>query len=79
MKEKDHLIRVFTGTEITVNLLKAELEDAGISGMIQNDFNSGVSAGFSGGIPTAIDLYIQESDLESAEPIVHEFKQINKE
>jgi hypothetical protein len=63
MKEKDKTIRVFSGTVLIVNLIKVELEKNGISGIIQNDFNSGVLAGFSGGVPSAIDLFIQESDL----------------
>jgi len=46
MKENSNLIRVYSGTELTVNLLKDELEKFGISSMIQNDFNSGVSADF---------------------------------
>jgi len=78
MKEKNNLIRVFTGTEVTVNLLKDELEKEGISGIIQNDFGSGISAGFSGGIPSAIDLFIQELDLKKAEPIISGFIRINK-
>jgi len=77
MKEKSNLIRVYTGTELTVNLLKDELEKFGIAAMIQNDFNSGVSAGFSGGIQSSIDLFIQELDLEKAEPIIREFTLIN--
>jgi len=77
MKEKNNLICVYTGTELTVNLLKDELEKSGIPGMIQNDFNSGVSAGFSGGVPSSVDLFIQEHDLEKAEPIVSEFREIN--
>ena len=77
MKGKDSLIRVYSGTEITVTLLKDELEESGISAMIQNDFNSGVSAGFSGGFTSAVDLFIKESDLTAAEPIVKEFVKIN--
>jgi hypothetical protein len=77
MKENSNLIRVYSGTELTVNLLKDELEKFGISSMIQNDFNSGVSAGFSGGVPSSIDLFIQELDLEKAEPILSEFREIN--
>lgn len=60
MKENSNLIRVYSGTELTVNLLKDELEKFGISSMIRNDFNSGVSAGFSGGVPSSIDLFIQD-------------------
>ena len=78
MNDKKQLIRVYTGTELTVNLLKEELEKFGIPAMIQNDYNSGISAGFSGGIPSAVDLYIQESDVEKAEVIISEFSQINQ-
>ena len=77
MKGNNNLIRVYSGTELTVNLLKDELEKFGISSMIQNDFNSGVSAGFSGGVPSSIDLFIQELDLGKAEPILSEFREIN--
>ena len=77
MKEKSNLIRVYSGTELTVNLLKDDLEKFGISSMIQNDFNSGVSAGFSGGGPSSIDLFIQELDLGKAEPIISEFSKTN--
>ena len=77
MKENSNLIPIFSGTELTVNLLKDELENFGISSMIQNDFNSGVSAGFSGGVPSSIDLLIQEFDMEKADPIISEFRETN--
>jgi len=77
MKENDNLIRIYTGTEITVNLLQTELEKVGISGIIQNDFESGTSAGIAGN-PNAIDLFIQESDLKKAKPILVDFLKINK-
>jgi hypothetical protein len=77
MEEKSSLICVYSGTELTVNLLKKELEDAGIPALVKNDFKSGISAGFSGGVPSAIDLFIQESDVKEAEPIISEFKEIN--
>ena len=77
MKENSNLIPIFSGTELTVNLLKDELENFGISSLIQNDFNSGVSAGFSGGVPSSIDLLIQEFDMEKADPIISEFRETN--
>ncbi len=77
MKEKSSLTCIYSGTELTVNLLKEELESIGIYGLIQNDFNSGISAGFSGGGPSSIDLFIQESDLKKAEPIVNKFRENN--
>lgn len=79
MTTKNKLVRVYTGTEIKVNILKGELEKAGISGIIQNDFNAAISAGFSSGSPSSIDLFIQESDLNKAEPIIKEFVKINEE
>jgi len=75
MTKGNNLVRIFTGSEISAILLKGKLEDNGISALIQNDFQSGISAGFLGGIPSAIDLFIQESDLEKAEPIIKEFLQ----
>ena len=73
MKNKNELIRVYSGTEISVLHLKEELEESGISSMMQNDFRSGISAGFIGGVPSAIDLFIMESDLKKAEPIINDF------
>ena len=77
MKENDNIIRIYTGSEITVNLLNDELEKVGIIGIIRNDFESGTSAGIAGD-PDAIDLFIQESDLKKAKPIIVDFLKINK-
>jgi hypothetical protein len=78
MDDNSDLVKVYTGTEVTVGLLKAELEKAGIVGLVKSDFASGVSSGFYGGVPSAIDLYIQESDLKTAVPIINGFLEINK-
>ncbi len=75
MTDHNNMIKVFSGTEIPVNLLKDELEINGVSAHIQNDFQSGVLAGFSGGGPAAIDLFILESNLKEAEPIIEGFLQ----
>jgi len=72
MKEKSKLIRVYTGTQVNVNLLKEELAKKGISSRFQDDFKSGTSAGFSGGVPSAIDLFIQKIDYPKAEPIIRD-------
>lgn len=74
----DKLVRIYSGTEVTVNLLKEILEEAEITGLIQDDFQSGIMAGFSGGTPSAVDLFIQETDLKKAEQIVEEFRSGNK-
>ena len=74
MKKATNLIRVFTGTEVSVILLKGKLEEIGISAIIQNDYQSGNTAGFLGGIPSAIDLYIQEGDYDKAESVINDYK-----
>ncbi len=79
MENETQLVQVFTGSEISVVLLKGELDAIGIPAIIQNDFQSGVFAGFSGGFPSSIDLFIRESDLKQAEPIINQFIQDNKE
>jgi len=79
MKKADNLIRIFTGSEVLVIILKEQLEEVGISSLIKNDYQSGISVGFVASVPSAIDLYIQESDLTEAEPIINEFIQTNPE
>jgi hypothetical protein len=74
MKEKDTLIKAYSGTEVLVHILKDKLEQNGIIAAIQND--SGDS--FFRGTPIAIDLYIQQFDLKKAEPIISEFIKKNK-
>ena len=78
MKEKNKLIRVYTGTEVTVLLLKELLEDLGVKSTIQNNYKSGIEVGFVGGVQSAIDLFIQQSDFETAEPLIRDFITKNK-
>ena len=73
MKEKDTLIKVYSGSEGLVHILKDKLEQNGIMASIQN--NSGVS--FLGASPIALDLYIRQIDIVKAEPIIREFVKKN--
>jgi hypothetical protein len=74
MRGKDTLIKAYSGTESLVHILKGKLEQNGIIAAIQND--SGDS--FLRATPIALDLYIQQSDLKKAEPIISEFIKKNK-
>ncbi len=69
MKSKDTLVKAYSGTESLVQILKDKLEQNGIFVSIQN--NSGDS--FLGGTPIALDLYIRQTDIKKAEPIILEF------
>jgi len=77
MGKGNNLILVYTGAEINADLLKEQLEEIGVAALIKNDFQSGITVGFVGGVPSAIDLYIQESGLKKAEQIILEFNRIN--
>ncbi len=77
MTKRDELVRVFTCTELTCNLLKAELEKAGIPVMIRNEFQSAVAAGIGIGVPSAIDIYVAESNVEAAVSVIEEFLKDN--
>ena len=74
MKKTDNLIKVFTGDEASAILLKSRLEETGISALIKNDS----SAAFFGAVPSVVDLYIQESDLMKAKPMISEFIKTDK-
>ena len=69
MKEKDTLIKAYSGAEGLVHILKDKLEQNGITATIRN--NSGDS--FLGGTPIALDLYIRQNDIKKAEPVIREF------
>jgi len=78
METKNEMVRVFAGSEITVNLLKYELEKEGIPTNVINEYEQSNFRGFSTGTPYSVDLYILDTDLEKATPIVEEFMKINK-
>ena len=78
MKEKNKLVKVYTGTETTVFLLKDLLEEIRISSIIQNNYKLGVEVGFVGGVQSSVDLFIQQSDFETAEPLIRDFTAKNK-
>ena len=78
METQSKLIRVFAGSEITVSLLSAELEQEGIPTEIINEYEQSNFRGFSTGTPYSVDLYILDTDSEKADPIVQECLKINK-
>ena len=77
MRREEELVRIFTGSEVAVLILQGELEDIGIGSVVQNDYVSGISVGFIGGTPTSVDLFIQQYNLEKAQPLVNEFIEKN--
>lgn len=68
-------VRVYSGSEVRVILLKGLLEDIGVDSIVQNEYQSGISAGFAGGTVNTIRLKVHASDMEKAKPVVDDFIQ----
>lgn len=71
-EQRGDLVRIYTGSEVSVIYLKAELENIGIAALVKNNWQSGITAGFGGGTPDSIDLFIQESDFENSKLKIEE-------
>lgn len=69
---KNH-VRIFSGNTITTNRLASLLDEAEIATLIKDIQESGRLAGF-GVLGNSVELYIFESDLEKAKPIIDSFK-----
>jgi hypothetical protein len=74
MKEESDLISIYSGTQVSANLLKGWLEREGISAVIRKVSNAGTW----GIVPDNIDLFVQPSDKQRAERIIDEFIRSNK-
>jgi hypothetical protein len=71
---QNEMVRIYSDTEINVNMLRAELTKIGIPSLIKNEFQSGLMAGF-GASPNAVDLYVNSSDLEEASSLIQDLNQ----
>lgn len=72
MVEKNGLVLVYTGTDVIISRIKFELELKGINSIVKDGFSAGLSAGFGGGVPSAIDLFVTVSDLGEATEVIKE-------
>lgn len=64
--------RVYTGSEVNVQYLQELFEKENISSRVRNDFDSGLRAGFGGGLPGQVLLFADSEHLEKARKIVKE-------
>lgn len=61
---------VYTGSEVNVQYLQELLEKEGIASRMRNDFDSGLRAGFGGGLPGQVLLFAESKHLEKARKVV---------
>ena len=75
MDDRSKHIKLFTGSLIEIQRLQLDLDDNEIPSMVKNNFQSGLRAGFYGGSPSQVELFIYEEDREKALPILEAFKE----
>lgn len=73
-KNQKDMVKIYTDSEINVEMIRVELAKIGIPSLVKNEFKSGVMAGF-GALPYAVELYVNPSDLDEATTLV---KDLNK-
>ncbi len=71
MNEQEELVKLYTGDDITISRIKMELEAEGIASLVKDGIKQGLGAGFVGGVPTAVDIFVTEKDFEKAYEIVN--------
>jgi len=62
--------RVYTGSLINIQFLQTMLQDSDINSITRDDMKSGMMAGFGGGIPDHIQLFVKKIDMDRAVPII---------
>lgn len=67
MSTDENYQRVYTGSEVNVQFLQDLFNKAGISSRVRNDFDSGLRAGFGGGLPGQVQLFVIKSHFSEAD------------
>jgi len=68
--DKSNYEHIYTGSEVNIQYLQQLLHKAGIDTIVKNNFESGLRAGFGGGLPGQVQLLVEFSHLEEARKIV---------
>lgn len=72
MNEEEEYKRVYTGSEVNVQHLQNLLNEKGIPNRTRNDFDSGLRAGFGGGLPGQVLLFAKTSHYDEAMRLARE-------
>lgn len=66
MSNDESYQRVYTGSTTNVQYLQELFNKASISSRVRNDFDSGLRAGFGGGLPGQVQLFVVKNHYEEA-------------
>jgi len=72
MNKSDELVLVLTASKVVIDHVRAELEANGIGSFVKDGFTQGLQAGFVGGVPSAIDLYVLAAEEARAIEIIND-------
>lgn len=64
--------RIYTGSFINIQYLRSLLHERGIQSVIRDEMQSGLMAGFGGGVPNHIQLFVKRADLEEVAAIIRQ-------
>jgi hypothetical protein len=66
MSSDESYERVYTGSDTNVQYLQELFDQDGISSRVRNDFDSGLRAGFGGGLPGQVQLFVVKNHYDEA-------------
>ncbi|PRX43328.1 putative signal transducing protein [Salegentibacter salegens] len=66
MSSDESYERVYTGSEPNVQYLQELFDKANISSRVRNDFDSGLRAGFGGGLRGQVQLFVIKNHYDEA-------------
>jgi hypothetical protein len=70
MDKSDEMVLVLTASKVVIDHVRAELDANGIGSLVKDGFTQGLQAGFVGGDPSAIELYVLATEEERAIEII---------
>ncbi len=71
MNNNEKIVLVYTGSEVIIDRIRVNLEMEGINSIKKDGFRQGINAGFVGGTPSTIDLFVIETDFKKATEIIN--------
>lgn len=75
MDDQHKMIPVYSGSQIEVQKLRHDLEEVGIEVMVKNYDETAALTGFANILRPARQLWILETEIENARPVVANFKE----
>lgn len=73
MNKDQKTIRIYTGPTMIGSGLIARLNEIGISPIVKDDHHSGITGGFSTGVPNQVRLFIRNEELDKAKNMINEY------